>query len=78
MLYRRSREIENRLQQIVGRLRFERHTTHSLARALETSEPTISRSISALRERGYVIRSVRDNSGWRYEIIAEPATLSEG
>ncbi len=72
MLYRRSQEIEGRLRQIVSLIRAARHTTHSLAISLDTSEPTISRSLSALRERGYEIRSVKDGSGWRYEILSEP------
>jgi biotin operon repressor len=74
MPYGRSQEIEKRLNDLVRLVRAERHSTPTLARALHTSQPTVSRCLTALRDRGYEIRSVRDDDGWRYELINEPAT----
>jgi hypothetical protein len=37
----------------------------------------IFRCLAALRERGYGIRSVHDAKGWTYEIVAEPAQVSQ-
>lgn len=78
MPYRRSQEIEKRLQQLLALIRAGRHSTRSLARALKTSEPTVARSFQALRERGYSIRSVRNGNGWHYEMVAEPAKVPAG
>ncbi len=78
MLYERSREIENRLNTIVGLIQAGGQSTLTLAAALSISRPTISRCIAALRERGYSIRAVRDADGWSYEIAAEPAPIPPG
>jgi biotin operon repressor len=76
MLYERSREIENRLNNVVALIRAGGHSTLTLATALGVSRPTVCRCVAALRERGYSIRAVKDASGWSYEIAAEPAPVS--
>lgn len=77
MFYRRSQVIENRLRDLLKLIRSGGHSTPSLARQLGISQPTVSRCLTALRERGYAIRSVKDDHGWSYELVSEPA-LSEG
>jgi biotin operon repressor len=78
MLYRRSQAIEKRLHNLLELVRRGRHSTPTLARALDISQPTVSRCLTALRERGYSIRAVKDKGGWWYELAAEPATGSHG
>jgi biotin operon repressor len=73
-MYRRSEEIETRLQRLVRLIREGKYSTPKLARALKVSEPTISRSLAALRERGYSIRAVNDGGKWSYELATEPGT----
>jgi biotin operon repressor len=77
MIYQRSQAIENRLRNLVRLLRIGGHSTPTLAQTLGISQPTVSRSLTALRERGYLIRSVKDDHGWSYELVSEPA-VSEG
>lgn len=77
MPYRRARVIEDRLRHLVELVRGGGQSTRSLAQRLAISQPTVSRCLTALRERGYVIRSVKDKHGWSYELVSEPA-LSEG
>jgi biotin operon repressor len=77
MLYQRSRAIEKRLRDVLKLIRSGGHSTPTLAEELTISQPTVSRCLTALRERGYVIRSVKDDNGWSYELVSEPA-LSEG
>lgn len=72
MPYRKSQAIERRLHDLIDLVREGPYSTPRLARALQTSQPTVSRCLHALRERGYQIRSVRDEKGWRYELVAEP------
>ena len=78
MLYERSREIENRLNVIVGLIQGGGQSTLTLATALGISRPTVCRCIAALRDRGYSIRSVKDADGWSYEILTEPAPVTQG
>jgi len=78
MPYKRSQAIEQRLQSVISSIRSEHHSTPTLAKRFRTSQPTISRCLTALRERGYEIRSVRDESGWHYEVVAEPVEKSKG
>lgn len=77
MPYQRSRNIENRLRDALKLIRSGGHSTPTLAHTLGISQPTVSRCLTALRERGYSIRSVKTDSGWAYEVLSEPA-LSEG
>jgi biotin operon repressor len=64
MVYRRSHEIEQRLDTFAGLIGRGGHSTPSLARALQVSEPMVNCDLAALRERGFQIRSVKDGSGW--------------
>ena len=76
MIYQRSSEIESRLAELLRLIRTGRYSTPKLATALGISKPTVSRCISALRERGYGIRVVKDAKGWAYELIGEPASVN--
>lgn len=71
-MYRRSEQIENRLQTLVRLIREGKYSTPMLATALKVSPPTISRCLAALRERGYSIRAVNDGGIWSYELAGEP------
>ena len=75
-MYTRSLEIEKRLTSVVELIRRGRYGTPGLAAQLRISEPTISRCLTALRERGYGIRAVREENGWVYEITREPVRRS--
>jgi biotin operon repressor len=76
MLYERSLTIERRLDELLHLIRAGRHSTPELARKLGVSEPTVSRGIAALRQRGYSIRSVKQSKHWAYELLSEPTTAS--
>ena len=78
MRYKRYRDIEQRLSEVLRLIRGGRHTTRTLASALHVSRPTVSRDIGALRERGYAIRAVKDAESWAYELTAEPASATQG
>ena len=47
------------------------YSAPALARSLGISQPTVSRCLTALRERGFSIRSIRDGNGWSYLVAAE-------
>ncbi len=66
MLYRRSLEIEQRLSAALRLIRKGRYSTPKLAEQLGVSVPTVSRYVTALRERGHDIRAERQARGWRY------------
>ncbi len=55
MLYQRSLDIEQRLQAALRLIRSGGYST-----------PTVSRDVTALRERGHDIRSERKGNGWRF------------
>lgn len=71
-MYRRSQEIEQRLSALVALIRSGKYCTPALAAELGISPPTVSRCLSALRQRGFVIRAVKKEVGWAYEITSEP------
>lgn len=71
MIYQRSQEIESRLAELLHLIRTGQYSTPKLAIALGVSHPTISRCISALRERGYSIRSARSPEGWAYRLTED-------
>jgi len=77
MLYTRSLEIERRLNEVLRLVREGQQSTPTLARALSISEPTVSRCLRALRNRGYAIRAVRRGETWSYELEEEPIQLEE-
>ncbi len=72
MPYERAREIEQRFQKAIYILSKNHLNSKQLALKLGTSRPTAQRIITELRIRGYKIRSVRDESGWRYELVGRP------
>jgi Mn-dependent DtxR family transcriptional regulator len=69
MPYERTREIEQRFQTAINLLGKKRLNAGQLALELGVSRPTAQRIITELRKRGHRIRSIRDESGWRYELI---------
>lgn len=72
MLYRRSLEIEQRLETVLRLIRSGRYSTPGLADQLGVSIPTVSRYVTALRERGYNIRAERQTRGWRFILAGKP------
>ena len=73
MLYRRSLEIGQRLDAALRLIRSGRYSTPGLAEQLGVSIPTVSRYVTALRERGYDIRAEKQARGWRYFLAGAPA-----
>ena len=69
MPYEQHRQIEQRFQESIMLISEKRMNSKQLAEELGVSQPTIQRIISELRKRGYAIRSVRDELGWRYELV---------
>lgn len=69
MLYARSLEIEQRLDSVLRMIRTGRYSTPKLAEEVGVSIPTISRCVTALRERGHDIRAEKHSIGWRYFIV---------
>jgi Mn-dependent DtxR family transcriptional regulator len=76
MLYQRLIDIEDRLRTVRRLIRSGRYSTPKLAERLGVSIPTISRYVTALRERGYVIRAEKQAKEWRYVLVRPPATSS--
>lgn len=66
MFYERSFSIEKRLQDVLELVRSGRYSTPAIAVKLGVSVPTVSRDVTALRERGHDIRSERHGESWRY------------
>lgn len=66
VLYQRSLEIERRLEDVLGLIRRGHYSTPRIAAELQVSIPTVSRAVTALRERGHDIRAQRQGSAWRY------------
>jgi biotin operon repressor len=69
MPYERTRQIEQRFQKAIMLIGKKQMNSKQLALELGVSQPTIQRIVSELRNRGFQIRSVRDESGWRYELV---------
>ena len=76
MLYARSLEIEQRLDHVLRLIRTGRYSTPKLAEKIGVSIPTISRCVTALRERGFQIRAEKHGNGWRY-FVERPSKASE-
>ena len=70
MQYRKSLEIETRLETVLKLIRRGRYSTRGLAEEIGVSIPTISRCVLALRERGYEIRAEMRSDGWRYFLVS--------
>ena len=71
MLYQRSLDIERRLGTVLRLIRSGGYSTPMIAEHLGISIPTVSRDVTALRERGHDIRSERKVEGWRYVLARE-------
>lgn len=76
MLYERSMHIEHRLDSVLALIRRGGYSTPRLAAELGVSIPTVSRAVTALRQRGHDIRSLRAGAGWRFRLDTKrPATF---
>lgn len=71
MLYERSLSIERRLTTLLELIRQGQYATPQLALRLGVSIPTVSRDVTALRERGHQIRSEKAARGWRYTLTRQ-------
>jgi biotin operon repressor len=69
LVYRRSHEIEKRLEEVLRLIRIGGYATPALAKALGVSIPTVSRCVMALRERGHNIQAKRERGNWQYVLI---------
>lgn len=77
MRYRKSLEIEQRLAEALRLIETGQYSTPSLADALEVSIPTVSRYVTALRERGYDIKAERRAKEWRYVLVSKTAGVQK-
>lgn len=73
MPYERSRAIEERFPAALALIEKGRFNAGQLALELGISRPTAHRIITELKRRGYLIRSVREEHGWCYELIETSA-----
>jgi transposase len=69
VVYRRSHDIEMRLEEMLRLIRVGGYATPALAKTLRVSIPTVSRCVTALRERGHDIRAVKHADGWQYVLL---------
>ena len=76
MLYQRSLDIEKRLGAVLRLIRNGGYSTPKLAKELDVSIPTVSRDVTALRQRGHDIRSERTDGGWRYVLAVESPSIA--
>lgn len=76
MPYERFMHIENRLSSVLELIRYREYSTPGIAARLGVSIPTVSRDVSALRQRGHDIRSQRIGSGWRFVLNAKKPPAS--
>jgi len=75
MIYQRSLNIERRLQTVLKLIETGRYSTPDLAEQVGVSIPTISRDVTALRERGHDIRAEKQSTVWRYVVAMQlPST----
>ena len=72
MRYRKSLEIEQRLAEALRLIETGQYSTPLLAETLGVSIPTISRYVTALRDRGHDIRAEKREGRWRYVLIRKP------
>jgi DeoR/GlpR family transcriptional regulator of sugar metabolism len=71
MLYQRSLDIERRLQTVLQLIKSGRYSTPDLAEEVGVSIPTISRDVTALRQRGHDILAERHDGAWHYVLAAK-------
>lgn len=74
MPYERSKKIEDRFAKTISLIRDKHLNAGQLAEALNVSRPTVQRIVTELKRRGYPIRSVHEENGWRYEMLAKSRT----
>jgi len=68
MLYQRSLDIERRLLTVLKLIETGQYSTPELAEEVGVSIPTISRDVTALRQRGHCILAEREDKTWHYRI----------
>jgi biotin operon repressor len=78
MPYERSRKIEQRFQETITLIKRKQLDARQLALELGVSRPTVQRIVTELRRRGYKIRSIREESGWRFELVYIPDSAKSG
>ena len=69
MPFQRALEIQNRLDEVLRLIGTGKYSTPKLAEEVGVSIPTISRCVTALRDRGHDIRAFKTSIGWRYRIV---------
>lgn len=72
-MYERSLSIEKRLRIVLQLVRSGRYSTPAIAEVIGVSVPTVSRDVTALRERGHDIRAERHGESWRYILAVADA-----
>jgi biotin operon repressor len=76
MPFERSLEIERRLDEVLNLISTGRFSTPKLAEEIGVSIPTISRCVTALRDRGHDIRAERHDAGWHYVLALSPKAIN--
>lgn len=76
MLYQRSLDIERRLAIVLRLIRSGGYSTPMIADELGISIPTVSRDVTALRERGHNIRSQRKDGAWGFVLVQHSTKVS--
>jgi biotin operon repressor len=71
MRYKKSLEIEQRLAEALRLIQTGQYSTPMLAEQLDVSIPTVSRYVTALRERGHDIRAMKAAGGWRFVLACK-------
>jgi predicted DNA-binding transcriptional regulator YafY len=75
MHYQRTLDIQRRLQAVLELIRSGQYSSPMLAERLGVSVPTVSRDITALRERGHKIRAQRTSGAWQYVLTKDSLKL---
>lgn len=76
MLYQRSLDIERRLETVLELIQAGQYSTPELAEELGVSIPTISRDVTALRQRGHDIQAERGANAWHYVLRQQQASAA--
>jgi len=74
-MYEKAHKIEKRLNTLLSLISSGKYSTSLLSKKLNISTASVSRSIEALRQRGYAIKAIRDKNGWYYELDTSSAQL---
>lgn len=69
-MYERSLSIEKRLREVLELVRAGCYSSPAIAKKLGVSVPTVSRDVTALRERGHDIRAERQGDSWQYVLAS--------